>query len=115
MKKFRFLILLLVLFSCQKDDIYFVDSIVEDKDIFAVESSVIRNGHELDLSVNQSGDFLLSITDEFTGQTFTNEKFRAEMGSNKINIYTRVLPKGSYKLEVKDSRNNIINQTTIRL
>lgn len=116
MKKLKYLVALLVLVSCQKDiiDIYEIP-VSQDVDVFAQKGTLVTNGDIIDINVNQDGSYLLSLVDEFSGVTFTNEKFRASVGSNKLNIHTKVLPKGSYRLLVKDSKNNIINETTLKL
>lgn len=116
MKKLKYFVLLLFVFACQADNIEVYEiPISQDVDVFAQKGTVVTNGSTIDINVNQEGNYLLSLEDEFNGIIYTNEKFRASVGSNKLNIHTKVLPSGSYRLLVKDSKNNIINETTIRL
>lgn len=114
-KLFILLILVLTLGSCYKDTFEIYDYPIGNTNIFDIEGSVIQNGDEFEINVNQSGTYKISLTDEFTNQTITNENFDVKVGSNKLNIHTKILPKGSYILEIKNEQNKTINQTTIRL
>jgi hypothetical protein len=84
-------------------------------DIFEVSNTVVNDGDEININLPENGEYKLSLIDEFTNITHTNEIFDGKIGDNKLNIYTKALPKGSYKLLVKDTKDNIIKQTKIKL
>ena len=115
MKKIFYIIVLLVSFSCTDDTFEILEPINNSVDIFEVQSTVVNDGDEININLVSEGEFKISLVDEFTNITHTNEIFYGKVGDNKLNIYTRALPKGSYKLLIKDVKDNIIKQTTIKL
>lgn len=115
MKKIFYIIVLLVSFSCTDDTFEILEPINNTVDIFEVQSTVVNDGDEININLVSEGEFKISLVDEFTNITHTNEIFYGRVGDNKLNIYTKALPKGSYKLLVKDVKDNIIKQTTIKL
>ena len=115
MKKLIYILPLLFVLGCTEDpfeDIYADEPKV---DIFEVSNTVVRDGDEININLSEEGEYKLSLIDEFTNITYTNEIFDGKIGDNKLNIYTKALPKGSYNLLVKDTKNNIIKQTKIKL
>ena len=115
MKKLIYILPLLFVLACTQDpfdEIYVEESNV---DIFEVGSTVVNDGDEINVKLSEEGEYKLSLIDEFTNITYTNEIFDGKVGDNKLNIYTKALPKGSYNLLVKDTKNNIIKQTKIKL
>lgn len=114
MKKLIYL-LPLILLGCNSD-LDDIDTYINiDMDIFEFESTVVGDGDELIINFDNSGRYTLSIIDEFTNVTYTNEKLNVNQGSVNLNIYTKSLPKGSYKFIIKDNQDNIIKQTKIKL
>jgi len=115
MKKLIYILPLLILLGCTKDilepEIYNQTPI----DIFEVQSSVVKDGDSFNINLDLDGEYKLSLVDEFTKITHTNEVFDGKVGTNKLYIYTKALPKGSYNLIIKDKNENIIKQTTIKL
>jgi len=115
MKKILYILPLLLLWGCTPD-LLEVEPIGEIHiDIFEVQNTVVSDGDEFFINFESNGEYVLSLVDEFTNITYTNEKIEGKAGSNSLRIYTRALPKGSYNFLVKDNRDNIIKQTTIKL
>ena len=115
MKKVFYVLLIFVAFSCTDDSFEILEPINNSVDIFEVQSTVVNDGDEININLSSEGEFKISLIDEFTNITYTNEIFNGKVGDNKLNIYTKALPKGSYKLLIKDVKDNIIKQTTIKL
>ena len=115
MKKLIYILPLLFVFGCTQDAFEEIYTYEPNVDIFEVSNTVVRDGDEININLSEAGEYKLSLIDEFTNITYTNEIFDGKVGDNKLNIYTKALPKGSYNLLVKDTKNNIIKQTTIKL
>ena len=115
MKKLIYILPLLFVFGCTQDPFEEIYTYEPNVDIFEVSNTVVRDGDEININLSEAGEYKLSLIDEFTNITYTNEIFDGKVGDNKLNIYTKALPKGSYNLLVKDTKNNIIKQTTIKL
>ena len=115
MKKLIYILPLLFVFGCTQDPFEEIYTDEPNVDIFEVSNTVVRDGDEININLSEAGEYKLSLIDEFTNITYTNEIFDGKVGDNKLNIYTKALPKGSYNLLVKDTKNNIIKQTTIKL
>lgn len=116
MKKMIYILPLLLLLGCTKDNIMGPEPYTElPMDIFEVQNTVVKDGDIANINLDSNGTYKISIVDEFTNTTFTNEKFIGNQGSNRIRIYTKALPKGSYKLYIKTDNDGVIKQTTIKL
>ena len=115
MKKLIYILPLLFILGCTEDPFGGIYADEPKVDIFEVSNTVVRDGDEININLPEEGEYKLSLIDEFTNITYTNEIFDGKVGDNKLNIYTKALPKGSYNLLVKDTKNNIIKQTTIKL
>ena len=115
MKKLIYILPLLFMLACTQDTFEEIYAEEPKVDIFEVSNTVVRDGDEININLSDEGEYKLSLIDEFTNITYTNEIFDGKIGDNKLNIYTKALPKGSYNLLVKDTKNNIIKQTTIKL
>jgi hypothetical protein len=115
MKKLIYIIPLLLVWGCTPD-LMEVEPIGEiHMDIFEVQNTIVSDGDEFFVNFDTAGEYTLSLVDEFTNITYTNEKVNGKVGSNSLRIYTRALPKGSYKFLVKDNQDKIIKQTIIKL
>ena len=115
MKKILYILPLLLLWSCTPDLLEVEPYSEIHMDIFEVQNTVVSDGDEFFINFESNGNYVLSLIDEFTNITYTNEKIEGKAGSNSLRIYTRALPKGSYNFLVKDNQDNIIKQTTIKL
>jgi hypothetical protein len=115
MKKLIYILPLLFMLACTQDTFEEIYAEEPKVDIFEVSNTVVNDGDEININLSEEGEYKLSLIDEFTNITYTNEIFDGKVGDNKLNIYTKALPKGSYNLLVKDAKNNIIKQTKIKL
>jgi hypothetical protein len=115
MKKILYILPLLLLWGCTPDLLEVEPYSEIHMDIFEVQNTVVSDGDEFFINFESNGEYVLSLVDEFTNITYTNEKIEGKAGSNSLRIYTRALPKGSYNFLVKDNQDNIIKQTTIKL
>ena len=106
---------LILLLGCVKDEMFEIIEPESKIDIFEVQSSVVNDGDTFNVNLDLEGEYKLSLVDEFTGITYTNEVFDGKVGVNTLSIYTKSLPKGSYKLIIKDNDDKSIKQTTIKL
>jgi hypothetical protein len=115
MKKLIYIIPFLLVWGCTPD-LMEIEPIGEiHMDIFEVQNTIVSDGDEFFVNFDTAGEYTLSLVDEFTNITYTNEKVNGKVGSNSLRIYTRALPKGSYKFLVKDNQDKIIKQTIIKL
>ena len=115
MKKLIYILPLLFMLACTQDTFEEIYAEEPKVDIFEVSNTVVNDGDEININLSEEGEYKLSLIDEFTNITYTNEIFDGKIGDNKLNIYTKALPKGSYNLLVKDAKNYIIKQTKIKL
>jgi hypothetical protein len=115
MKKLIYILPIILVFGCTSDLLEIEPYSNEPIDIFEVQSSVVNDGDTFNINLDLEGEYKLSLVDEFTNITYTNEVFDGKVGVNTLNIYTKSLPKGSYKLIIKDSDDKPIKQTTIKL
>lgn len=110
MKK-SLILLLLILFSCQKDEIFNPIEEPQTQLIFEEPISRVTDGQILFFEVNSTEKHQLVISDE-NGNVITKESFIPQIGLNSRTIYTRVLPKGAFVLDLRDS-SKILQSTQI--
>lgn len=115
MKKLIYILPLLLIFGCTPDLLEVEPYSNEPIDIFEIQSTIVSDGQKFNINLSEGGEYKLSLVDEFTNITHTNEVFIGKVGENTLSIYTRALPKGSYKLIIKDVNGKPIKQTTIKL
>ena len=115
MKKLIYILPLFLLIGCTHDMLEIEEPLPSSIDIFEVQSTVVRDGQKFNINLTEEGEYKLSLVDEFTNITYTNESFVGKIGQNTLSIYTMALPQGSYKLIIKDVNGNSIKQTTIKL
>ena len=84
-------------------------------DIFQIESTTVRDGDKVVINFEAASTYTLSLTEEFTNVTYTNEKFNSVIGANTLTIFTKAIPKGSFKFTIKDSKGDVIKQTKIKI
>lgn len=110
MKK-SLILLLLILFSCQKDEIFNPIEEPQTQLIFEEPISRVSDGQILFFEVNSTEKHQLIISYE-NGNVLTKESFIPQMGLNSRTIYTKVLPKGTFILDLTDST-KILQSTQI--
>jgi len=115
MKKLIYILPLILILGCTKDILEIEEPFPSAIDIFEVQSTIVKDGQQFNVNLTKEGEYKLSLVDEFTNITHTNEVFIGIVGINTLSIYTKALPKGSYNLVIKDNNDNPIKQTTIKL
>lgn len=116
MKRLIYVLPLILLLGCTKESIIDIERpLLSAIDIFEVPSTIVKDGQNFNINLDKGGKYKLSLIDEFTNITHTNEMFVGKIGENTLSIYTKALPKGSYNLIISDNNNNSIKQTKIKL
>jgi len=114
MKKIIAILAILTVAACAKDPIIeYVQYL--DKEFFDKETAVVKDATPIEFNLPFEGEYNLSIEDEFTNQVLTTESFKGIEGANKLNIYTKVIPSGSYNVVLKDKNGNQIKKSNIAL
>ena len=98
MKKYLILILLILL-SCQKDEIVIETPIEKIEMIFDVEQTSVIDGQDISFEVLTSEPHQLIISTQ-GGSVITKESFQPEVGMNTRKIFTSILPKETLILKL---------------
>jgi hypothetical protein len=102
--------LLLILFSCQKDEIF--EPMPQNNMIFESPISKVTNGEEFSFNTSSTEKHQLIITDR-VGNVITKETFIPTVGLNTKVIYTTILPKGELVLILKNSSTELSKTSII--
>ena len=92
-----FILLLLILFSCQKDEILVIDQILTYTMIFEKDSIVVEDGQDISFEVVSTTQHQLIISTQ-DGSVLSKESFIPTLGLNTRKIYTKTLPKERLQL-----------------
>jgi len=106
-----FILLLLILFSCQKDEILVIDQTPTYTMIFEKNGIVVVDGQDISFDITETTQHQLIITKQ-DGSILTKEIFQPEVGLNTRKIYTKILPKETLILTLQNS-SGMINTTSI--
>ena len=104
--------MLLILFSCQKDELWDVEPTPKNNMIFETTISKVSDGQEFSFEVLSTEKHQLIITDK-VGNVITKETFIPTIGLNTKVIYTNILPKGEMWLILKNTSNELFKTTII--
>ena len=96
MKKY-IIFLLLILVSCQPDEILLPNPKPIQEMIFDTNYSVIKDGQDISFKISSTEKHQLVIKNE-NGSVVAKESFIPEVGINTRKIYTKSLPKGTFEL-----------------
>jgi hypothetical protein len=110
MKKYL-IFLLLILSSCQKEELWDIEPAPKNNMIFESTISKVSDGQEFSFEVLSFEKHQLVIADEI-GNVITKETFIPIVGLNTKVIYTSILPKGELILILKTT-NSEISKTRI--
>ena len=110
MKKL-WVVILLILFSCQKDELMVVEPYPQYEMIFEESISNVVDGQEFTFEVLSIEKHQLVIS-YLNGSTVSKETFQPFIGLNTKTIYTKSLPKGEFKLSLS-SEGVILEETKI--
>lgn len=113
MKKLLALAALLIV-SCAKDEIYEevqMDIIPESLQMvdpvgIKLESNFVSNEALMNVKLSDKGDYTLKILD-INNKVVASEKVKGFIGDNLFKVYTKVLPKSSYRLELYKINNRV--------
>ena len=94
--------ILLILFSCQKDELQIVEPYPQYEMIFEENESYVLDGQEFSFEVTLTEEHTLLISFE-NNSVITKETFTPDMGLNTKTLYTKALPKEKLKLTLKNS------------
>jgi len=97
MKKYLIFLLLIVL-SCQKDELEPIGGIEREDMIFAVSESKVVDGQTIFFNILSEEEHTLIIFDEETQSVVTKESFQPKVGLFDRRIYTKSLPKKRLQL-----------------
>ena len=110
MKKY-IIFLLLILVSCQPDEILLPNSEPIQEMIFDAQYSVVRDGQDISFEIITNTQHQLIITQQ-DGSVITKETFTPTLGINTRKIYTKTFPKGTYNLILANDVETL-NKTSI--
>ena len=103
--------LLLILVSCQPDELMVVEPYPQYEMIFEESISNVVDGQEFSFEVLSIEKHQLVIS-YLNGSTVSKETFKPSIGLNTKTIYTKSLPKGEFKL-LLTSEGVILEETKI--
>ena len=104
------LLLLLILFSCQKDEIIIEPTPTQEM-IFDLSDVMVQDGQDILFEVLTSEEHQLIISKE-DGSVLTKESFQSESGVNTRKIFTKILSKEKLKLSL-EKNGEVIQETFI--
>ena len=94
--------ILLILFSCQKDELQIVEPYPQYEMIFEENESYVTDGQEFSFEVTLTEEHTLIVSFE-NNSVVTKETFTPVLGLNTRTLYTKALPKEKLKLILKNS------------
>jgi len=100
MKKYLIFLLLIVL-SCQRDELEPIGGIEREDMIFAVTESKVVDGQTIFFNILSEEEHTLIIFDEETQSVVAKESFQPRVGLFDRRIYTKSLPKKRLQLILK--------------
>lgn len=110
MKKY-IIFLLLILVSCQPDEILLPNPEPIQEMIFDTDYSVVQNGQDISFKITTNEKHQLVIKNK-NGSVIAKETFTPEIGINTRKLYTKSLPKESLLLELHQN-NQILKSVSI--
>lgn len=111
MKKYLVFILLILL-SCEKDEIIIEETLPTHQIIFDMDMVNITDGQEFSFYTTSSELHILVIS-KIDGSVISKESFTSKIGINSRKIYTKSLPKETLKLSLLNSVKEEIYKTNI--
>ena len=97
MKKY-IIFLLLILFSCQKDELLIGPDVPREDLVFAVSESSVVDGQTLFFEVSSETQHTFVIYDTETKSVVGKQSILPTLGMNTIVLYTKALPKKTLEL-----------------
>jgi len=100
MKKF-WIIIILALLSCEKDELMIVEPLPQYEMIFEESESSVTDGQEFSFEILIEQKYWLVITDEEIQSVIAKESFLPLAGLNTRKIYTKSLPNKKLQLTLE--------------
>ena len=94
--------ILLILFSCQKDELQIVEPYPQYEMIFQENESYVLDGQEFSFEATLTEEHTLIISFQ-NNSVIAKEIFTPVLGLNTKTLYTKALPKEKLKLTLKNS------------
>lgn len=96
-----------LVFSCTTDEIYepFPEAVIPENllidDVVGIklESHFASENVDMNVKLNTTGTYYIKII-SIDGTLVSKEKVKGSIGDNLFKVYTKTLPKNSYKLEL---------------
>lgn len=104
--------ILLILFSCQKDELIITEPLPQYEMIFEVSISKVVDGQEFSFDVSTTEKHTLIISDK-NNSTITKESFNPTLGVNTKILYIKSLPIGELNLSLINDSGEIAKTTII--
>ena len=92
--------LLLILFSCQPDELMVVEPYPQYEMVFEETESSVTDGQEISFEISVEERYWLVITDEETKSVVAKQSFSPTIGINDFVLYTKALPKEKLQLQL---------------
>jgi len=106
------LFILLILVSCQPDELMVVEPYPQYEMIFEESMSKVVDGQEFSFEVSTTEEYTLIISHQ-NSSVISKESFMPTMGLNTKILYTKSLPKGELNLILILSKEEIQKTTII--
>ena len=115
--KFRlfnlFAILLILATKCTSDSYEFVDYTyvpqelkIEQLEGLKLASMFVQNEVAMNVKLSSGGEHRVKIYG-IDDKLISQEKLTANLGDNVLTVYTKILPKGSYRIELYKNENRL--------
>ena len=104
--------ILLILFSCQKDELMVVEPYPQYEMIFEESMSKVVDGQEFSFEVSTTEEHTLIISHQ-NNSVIAKESFIPTMGLNTRILYIKSLPKGELNLSLVNNTLEIAKTTII--
>lgn len=98
------LFILLILFSCQKDELL-EEPTPSTTFIFDQSTNIVSDGQDISFELSDVDFYTLLLIANNT--LLTKESFQSQVGVNTRKIYTKVLPSGKYQLVLQKGSEQI--------
>lgn len=121
MKKIFYIISILLIVSCQPDEIFEpINTIVEipeslkiEEDLgVKLESVIVTDEVRMNVKLPYTGQYRLKIRHGLNGELISQEKINSESGDNLLKVYVSTLDKSGYRLELTDSEHKLLARTS---
>jgi len=119
MKKILSILILLLVFSCVRDEEFIIDPVVEAPDVLFIdelqgiklENNIVYDRVAMNVKLPADGTYRIKIRHGLSGELISQEKIQGKEGDNILKVYVNTLDNSSYKLELTKDNHTIIGIT----